>query len=96
MGKRPQPNLSIGEIAVHLAKFAHGYASEQGFAVDREKLPQRVVVFERFTAPLLLLHAAVSGSRSFAKVARGPIMATTSTTGSPPSALAMGAPGLTP
>ena len=37
-----------------------------------------------------------SGSRALAKVARGSIMGTTSPTGSPPSALVLGAPGRTP
>ena len=57
MGKRPEPNLGIGEIAVRLAKLAHGHARERVLAVDREKLPQRVVGSERLASRLLMFHA---------------------------------------
>ena len=57
MGKGPEPNLGIGEIAVRLAKLAHGYARERVLEVDREKLPQRDVGSERLAGPLLMLHA---------------------------------------
>ena len=98
MGRGPEPNLGIGEIAVRLAKLAHGFARERVIEVDHEKLIRRVVGSEHLAAPLLMLHAEehVLGSRALAEVVRGPIMATTSPTGSPPSGLALGAPGLTP
>ena len=34
MGWGPEPNLGIGEIAVRLAKLAHGYARERVLEVD--------------------------------------------------------------
>ena len=57
MGKGPEPNLGIGEIAVSLAKLAHGYARERVLEVYHEKLPQRVVGSERLAAPMLVFHA---------------------------------------
>ena len=57
MGRGPIPNLGIGEIAVRLAKLAHGFARKRVLEVDHEKLPQRVVGSERLAAPLLMLHA---------------------------------------
>ena len=57
MGRAPEPDLGTGEIAVRLAKLAHGYARELVLDVCHEKLPQRVVGSERHAAPLLMLHA---------------------------------------
>ena len=56
IGGGPEPNLGIGEITVHLAKLAHGYARERVLEVDLEKLPQRVES-ERLSVPPLMLHA---------------------------------------
>ena len=56
MGRGPEPNLGIGEIAVRLVKLAHGYAKERVLEVYHEKLPQRVVSSERLAAALLMLH----------------------------------------
>ena len=55
----PERILGIGEIAVSVAKCAHGYARERVHGVDRVKLPQRVVGSERVAEPLLMLHAVV-------------------------------------
>ena len=55
MGGGPEPNLGIGEIAVRLAKLAHGYARERVLEVDHEKNPQRIEC-ERLAAPPLMLH----------------------------------------
>ena len=54
MGRRPETNLVIGKIAVHLAKLARGYARERVLEVYHEKLPQRVVGSERLASPLLI------------------------------------------
>ena len=56
MSRGPEPYLTIGEIAVHLAKLAHSYARER-VLVGHEELAQRVDGSERHAAPMLLLHA---------------------------------------
>ena len=75
------------------------HARERVLEVDHEKLPQRVVGSEGLAALPLMLHAVertVLGLRALAEVVCGPLMATTSPTESPPSALGKGARGLTP
>ena len=57
MGRGPEPNIGISDIAVRLAKLAHGYARERVLEVCYEKSPLRVVGSERFAAPLLTLYA---------------------------------------
>ena len=98
MGREPEPNLGIDEIAVCLAKLSHGYAREQVLEVDNEKIPQRDVGSERLAAPLFTLHAVAQRFGVPCTRQGGPRANNDHNVadGSPPPALALVAPRLTP